>query len=118
MKKLLLIGFLAFAPLAGCALFQSAVVSTTTAGAAQASTVKAAGELYILTAKGATAYLDSGHASKEAERKIVVVENQVYDGLIKARQADANGDSAAVAAALSIFNSNRGALVALIPGMN
>lgn len=124
MKKLILIGLLTLAPLAGCGAFlqsetiQGAAVSASSTSVSQASTVKAAGDLYILATHAATAYLESGKATKDVERKIVPVEAAAYEALNKARQADKAGDSPALAAGLSLFNANYARLAALIPGLH
>jgi hypothetical protein len=124
MKRLILIGLLTLAPLAGCGSFlqsptvQGAALSSTNTSVRQASTIKAAGDLYVLGTHAATAYLDSGKASRDIAEKMAVVEGQVYTALMNARQADKAGNSPAVAAALSVFNAHYAELARLVPGLS
>lgn len=123
MRKLLLIGLLVLAPLGSCSAFlqnstvQGAALSSTKTSVAQASTLKAAGDLFIVATNAATAYLDSGQASKAAEQKITPIEAMLYKALIDGHAAEKRGDSPAVGAALSLFNSNYASLAALVPGL-
>lgn len=117
MKHLFLAALIALAPIGACSTIQGAALSTTSTSIVQASTVKAAGDLYMLATHAATAYLQSGKASKETARQMADVEGQVYAALIAARQADKRGDSPAAGAALALFNKNYAALSKLVPGL-
>lgn len=124
MKRLILAAFLITAPLGGCQSFltsptvQDAAVSSTNTSIQQASTVKAAGDLYVLAVRASVAYLDSGKASKATADKMEVIEAQAYKALNDARRADKAGNSPAVGAALALFNANYADLAALIPGLH
>ncbi len=126
MKKLVLaIGACALllSPISGCGSFlknpsvQGAASTSLPTSVQQASTVKAAGSLYVLAAHAATAYLDSGQASKETARTMGNIEIQMFNALMDARQADKEGRSPAVAVALSAFNANYADLANIIPGL-
>jgi hypothetical protein len=124
MKRIVLAALLTLAPLGGCGAFlqsqtvQSAALSSTSTSVSQASTLKAAGDLYVLAANAATAYLNSGQASKAAEQKITPVEAMLYKALIDGQAAEKAGNSPAAGAALSLFNSNYTKLAALVPGLH
>lgn len=105
-------------PLTACATVESAALDLTSTSVQQASTVKAAGDLYVLADHAATAYLKSGKATKDVERRMVTVEQQLHDILLAARAADKRGDSPAVAAALATFNQNYKTLAGLVPGLH
>lgn len=95
----------------------SVAVAASSTSIRQASTVKAAGDLFILADNAGTAYFKSGHATPAQARAALAVEKQVYDALISARDADAAGNSPGVAAALSLFNANYAKLASLVPGL-
>ena len=105
-------------PLAACAsTLEGAAQAFSTSSVAQASDMKAAGDLYVLADHAATAYLKSGHATKEIERKMVPVEAQLHDALLAGRDAEKKGNSPAVAAALKLFNANYSSLAKMVPGL-
>jgi len=108
-------------PMSGCSLFTDLIgggaVAASSTSVAQASTVKAAGDLFVLADKAGTAYFASGKATKAQAQTALAVEGQVYDALKAARTADAAGNSPGVAAALSLFNANYAKLAGLIPGL-
>lgn len=122
MKKLHCMAFaLLLLPLAACGTLvdtaSAAAVNASTTSVAQASSVKAAGDMYVLAEKAVHLYLTSGHATKAQADALVPVEAQVYKTLNDARAADKKGDSPALAAALSLFNSNYARLASLVPGL-
>lgn len=122
MKKLHCLAFALFLlPMAACGLItngaESATLAASTTSVAQASDVKAAGDLYVVAEKATHLYLASGHASKDVAAKMVPVEAAIYKGLNDARAADKRGDSPALAVALSLFNANYAKLAALVPGL-
>ncbi len=108
-------------PLAACAGLigtgGSVAVAASNTSIRQASTVKAAGDMFVLADKAATAYFNSGKATKAQALAAIAIEAQVYDALKAGRAADAAGNSPAVAAALSLFNANYAKLAGLIPGL-
>lgn len=117
LSRLVMIGILALAaPLAACGGIQSLALDTTHTTIQQASTVKAAGDLFVLADHAGTAYFNSGHADKDVTAKLVKVEAGLYAALNGARQADARGDSPATGAALAVFNANYADLRKLLPG--
>lgn len=123
MRKALFFAFaLALLPMAAaCDLVtreaESATLNASHTSVAQASSVKAAGDLYAVATHAATAYLKSGRATPDQARQMVVIEMQVYDALLQARQADKDNNSPALGAALALFNANYSALARLVPGL-
>jgi uncharacterized lipoprotein len=124
MKRFLFVGLLAVG-LSACSLgsavqspaLQGAALSASSSSVAQASSLKAAGDLYVIAVNAATAYLESAHADKSVERKITPVEAMLYAALINGQKAEKAGNSPAVAASISLFNSNYATLAGLIPGL-
>lgn len=122
--RLTLAAFLIAAPLGGCGSFlqsptvQGAAVSSTSTSIAQASSLKAAGEFYVIVTHAATAALDAGYVSKENAQKMVTIEAQLFKALNDGLAAQKSGSSPAAGAALALFNSNYASLASLIPGLH
>ena len=115
--KVFALAFALALPMSGCGLLGDSAVAASSTSVRQASTVKAAGDLYVIATKAGTAYFNSGKATKAQAQTALAVEDQVYSALKAARAADQNGNSPAVAAALALFNANYSKLAGLIPGL-
>lgn len=126
MKKfgLVLVALLIATPLGGCESFfrsetvQAAAISSTQTSPIQASSLKAAGQFYVIGTHAATAALDAGFVSKDIAQKMLVIEGQLNDALKKGIEAERKGDSPGAAAALAVFNSNYATLAGYIPGLH
>jgi hypothetical protein len=124
MKRLILVAFLIAAPLGGCESFltsptvQGAAVSSTSTSVAQARSLKAAGEFYVIATHAATAALDAGYVSKADAAKMTVIEAELYKALNDGLDAEKSGNSPAAGAALTLFNANYASLAKLIPGLH
>lgn len=105
-------------PLAACAgTLEGAAQSLSSNTPLQASTLKAAGDMYVIADHAVTAAMTGGKVSKDLERKITPVEKALFDALTAGRAAEKNGNSPAVGAALSLFNQNYADLAKLVPGL-
>ena len=102
--------------LSGCFTLENLAGSFSTAPAAQASTVKAAGEVYVVVAHREAEFLKVPGVTTAAAQKVLAVDANIYSALKAARAADAKGDSAAMGVALQIFNENYQVLLGLIGG--
>lgn len=123
MKRLMLIlgvgALLALTPLTACSSgdLSAAAVSLTSATPAQANSVAAAENLYVVVAHAATAYVKSGKPAPEVSKKIADLDLQLFNALKAARAAAESGNSAAVATALEVWNSRYGDLAKYLSGL-
>lgn len=94
--------------LSGCAsvasTVSSVVVSATTSSATQATTVAEAAEITALIEKSLDIYVQSGAASPAILKQLQILVPAVHNTLVAVEKANANGNSATVAAALAAFN--------------
>lgn len=120
----LLPALLLTAPLTGCGTFlqsstvQGTAVASTSTSIAQARSLKAAGEFYVIATHAATAAVDAGYIARADRDKMVAVEAQLFQALNDGLAAEKAGNSPAAGAALTLFNSNYAVLAKLIPGLH
>lgn len=105
MKKLALVALVA---LGGCTSLSSAVsqavVSFTSSTPSQATTVAEAAQIATLAEKAVDLYVKNGHPSQSTLAELKVLLTDLHTPLVAAEQANASGNSAAAAAAVSAFN--------------
>ena len=118
LSKAFLIAALVIGPMAACApAMEAAALSVTHTTPQQASSLKAAGDLYTLGAHAATAYLKSGKATKAQAAAIMKIDTQLHASLKAGLAAERKGDSPAAGAALALFNQNWSTLKSMVPGL-
>lgn len=100
------------APLGACTTDQasSAAVSITSTSNTQQHALAAAQSAYTLMAQAATVYVQNAHPSAEVKAQIGVYNEKIYAALVTARQANASGNSPALAAGLQVLRSEVGAM--------
>ncbi len=109
MKRLgLVFGLLLLAaPLSACAAAQNAVATAAASSVhttpAQAHAVAIAENAYTVAATGALVWVQTTHPSQAVKDRIKQLNDGAHDVIVTMREANARGDSPAVAAALAAW---------------
>lgn len=94
-----------------------AATSVTSTSNTQQHTLAAAQSAYTILAQAATVYVQTAHPSAAIKVQIGSYNDQIHDALVAARDANAKGNSPAVAAGIQVLRTKVGALSGYLVGL-